>query len=90
MAKSVFPHPGPPLTSDGRPFGRPPLVISSKPLIPEGIFSNSAAPAMIFILFFLALFVLHHRYVIDETILSTAYIIGEVLFGEVLIVSNPE
>ena len=45
---------------------------------------------MIFILFFLALFVLHHRYVIDETILSTAYIIGEVLFGEVLIVSNPE
>jgi hypothetical protein len=57
IAKSVFPHPGPPLISDGLPFGSPPPVISSKPLIPEGIFSNSAAPAIVSVLFFL---VRHH------------------------------
>ena len=78
MAKSVFPHPGPTLMSEGRPFGSPPPVISSKPLIPEGIFSNSSVLAIAPVLFFPVLFVLHHYpYAIDETIICTAYIIGE-------------
>ena len=38
IAKSVFPHPGPPHTSVGRPRGRPPPVISSRPRTPEGAF----------------------------------------------------
>jgi hypothetical protein len=92
MAKSVFPHPGPPLISDGRPFGSPPPVISSKPLIPEGIFSNFFVPAIAPVLFFPVLFVLHHYpYTICETIICTAYIIGEVwavLSGEVTVVSE--
>src|SRR5512138_1590513 len=41
MAKSVLPHPGPPLMSAGLPFGRPPPVISSNPFIPDGTFSRS-------------------------------------------------
>jgi hypothetical protein len=94
IAKRVFPHPGPPLTSEGRPFGSPPPVISSKPLIPEETFSNSVVPAIATVLFFLAVFVLqHHPYTIDETIICTVYIIGElwpVLSGEVLVVSDPE
>ncbi|MDD1689633.1 MAG: hypothetical protein LUQ66_03130 [Methanoregula sp.] len=94
MAKSVFPHPGPPLISDGRPFGSPPPVISSKPLIPEGIFSNSSVPANMPVLFFPVRFVLHHcPYSIDVTIICTAYIIGDVwyvLSGEVPVVSERE
>ena len=39
MANSVLPHPGPPHTRVGRPAGRPPPVISSKPRIPVGAFS---------------------------------------------------
>ena len=57
IAKRVFPHPGPPLTSAGRPLGRPPSVISSRPLMPEGIFSNSNFPAragLIFPVFFIS------------------------------------
>src|SRR3712207_2273871 len=45
MAKSVLPQPAPPQTSVGRPFGRPPWVISSKPPIPVGALGRGwAAP----------------------------------------------
>jgi hypothetical protein len=38
MANMVLPQPGPPQTMVGRPAGRPPPVISSKPAIPVGAF----------------------------------------------------
>src|ERR1700730_4992839 len=38
MANMVFPQPGPPHTMVGRPAGRPPPLISSKPAIPLGAF----------------------------------------------------
>ena len=38
MPSNVLPEPGPPETRVGRPVGRPPLVISSKPGIPVGDF----------------------------------------------------
>jgi hypothetical protein len=46
-ASIVLPQPGPPVTSDGRPRGRPPPVISSSPSIPLGAFATGvpAAPA---------------------------------------------
>jgi hypothetical protein len=37
-AKRVLPDPGPPQTSEGRPVGRPPMVIASKPTTPVGDF----------------------------------------------------
>jgi hypothetical protein len=37
MAKSVFPLPAAPHISVGRPLGKPPSVISSRPAIPEGV-----------------------------------------------------
>src|SRR5664279_4294498 len=40
----VLPDPAPPVTSVARPRGRPPRVISSKPSIPVGAFTNPAAP----------------------------------------------
>jgi len=36
MPKRVLPQPGPPQTRVGRPFGRPPQVISSSPWMPVG------------------------------------------------------
>ena len=41
MPSSVLPEPGPPLTSVGRPAGSPPLVISSRPGMPVGLFRNA-------------------------------------------------
>src|SRR5664279_1829553 len=42
----VLPDPAPPVTSVARPRGRPPRVISSKPPIPVGAFTNPAAPGI--------------------------------------------
>src|SRR3954449_7532791 len=41
-AKSVLPQPAAPHTSDGRPVGRPPKVIASKPVIPVGALGSMA------------------------------------------------
>src|SRR6185369_12812027 len=51
-ASIVLPQPGPPITSDGRPRGRPPAVTSSRPSIPLGAFgtgapSNASAPGFV-------------------------------------------
>ena len=40
MASRVLPQPVPPQTRVGRPWGSPPPVISSSPLIPVGHFNN--------------------------------------------------
>jgi hypothetical protein len=40
-ASKVLPDPGPPQTSVGRPVGRPPRVISSRPRIPVRVFGSS-------------------------------------------------
>src|SRR5438128_2257181 len=40
IPNSDFPEPAPPLINVGRPRGRPPPVISSKPAIPVGAFAN--------------------------------------------------
>jgi hypothetical protein len=37
MAKRVFPLPAAPHIRVGRPLGKPPSVISSRPAIPEGV-----------------------------------------------------
>src|SRR5689334_4078579 len=42
MPKRVLPQPALPQISVGRPRGRPPPVISSKPVIPVGAFSSEA------------------------------------------------
>jgi hypothetical protein len=36
-AKTVFPHPAPPITNVVRPAGNPPSVISSNPVMPDAI-----------------------------------------------------
>ncbi len=41
MASSVLPQPAAPQTRVGRPRGRPPNVISSRPAIPVGAFANA-------------------------------------------------
>ena len=41
MPSSVLPEPGPPQTSVGRPAGRPPWVISSRPAMPVGALRNT-------------------------------------------------
>src|SRR4051812_38911613 len=41
-ANSVLPQPAAPHTSDGRPVGRPPKVIASKPVMPVGALGNMA------------------------------------------------
>src|ERR1044072_2697203 len=38
---NVFPQPALPHTSVGRPLGKPPLVTSSRPDMPVGVFGNS-------------------------------------------------
>ncbi len=45
MPKSVLPQPALPQISVGRPLGRPPPVISSRPAIPDAHFSNDRCPA---------------------------------------------
>ena len=40
-ASRVLPEPAPPQTNVGRPAGRPPLVISSRPCMPVGDFAIS-------------------------------------------------
>src|SRR5512138_390030 len=52
MAKSVLPHPGPPLMSAGLPLGRPPPLISSNPLIPDGTFCSSGPGLASFVTLF--------------------------------------
>jgi hypothetical protein len=44
MANMILPVPEPPVTSEARPLGRPPRVISSNPLIPVGDFSSRSSP----------------------------------------------
>jgi hypothetical protein len=39
---NILPHPAPPHISEVLPCGKPPSVISSRPGIPEGVFSNVA------------------------------------------------
>lgn len=41
VAKSDLPHPAAPQTSVGRPWGKPPPVISSNPPIPVGTFFST-------------------------------------------------
>ena len=43
IAINVFPQPAGPHTSVERPFGRPPPVTSSRPLIPVGVFRRPAS-----------------------------------------------
>ena len=45
IANSVLPHPAAPHTSDGRPAGKPPSVISSKPAMPVGAFGSAVRVA---------------------------------------------
>src|SRR5205085_11197344 len=41
VEKRVSPHPAAPQIKAGRPLGRPPLVISSKPVMPVGVLGSS-------------------------------------------------
>jgi hypothetical protein len=41
MEKSVFPQPAPPVTNVILPLGKPPPVISSKPVIPVGVLGKN-------------------------------------------------
>src|ERR1700761_3065461 len=45
MANSVLPHPAEPQSKVGRPLGRPPWVISSRPKMPVGDFAIALAEA---------------------------------------------
>jgi hypothetical protein len=45
VASSVLPDPAPPQTRVGRPLGRPPLVISSRPWMPVGALASARGGA---------------------------------------------
>src|SRR5580658_9809482 len=49
MLSSVLPQPGPPQISVGRPAGRPPSRMSSRPSIPVGALLNCDRPCSIFL-----------------------------------------
>jgi hypothetical protein len=74
-----------------RPFGSPPPIISSRPLIPDWTFSIPAVPGIAAVLFFFVR--QHHPHAPDETITRTVYIKGNrlaVLSGGLLTVGDPE
>src|SRR5581483_1905159 len=49
MANSVFPDPGPPHTSVFLPVGIPPVVISSRPGVPVGVFLTNSCSCRTFL-----------------------------------------
>jgi hypothetical protein len=53
MENKVFPLPALPATSVGHPFGKPPPVISSNPLMPLGHFGRGPGENPVFLRFFL-------------------------------------